>query len=155
MAWILETKWTHVRLKMSNKGTFSGPQWRPEARLGTMKETGMKSRNEAYSERYLVSGVAVPHNQLSILGGADQKPAGQTRHTRHRCAPCSTTLSGQIFPATILAIVPQSYLLKKMQIIADLLLFITNYKPGEDNRLGFPGFSQVPLLLLAPFRATN
>lgn len=39
----------------------------------------MKSRNELCRGRYLVSGVAVPHDQLSVLGGTDEKPAGQTQ----------------------------------------------------------------------------
>lgn len=34
----------------------------------------MKSEAELFSGLYLVGGVAVPHNQLSILGGTDEKP---------------------------------------------------------------------------------
>lgn len=37
----------------------------------------MKSTKELCRGCYLVSGVAVPHNQLSILGGTDEKPAGK------------------------------------------------------------------------------
>lgn len=34
----------------------------------------MKNKAELFSGLYLVGGVAVPHDQLSILGGTDEKP---------------------------------------------------------------------------------
>lgn len=43
----------------------------------------MNSGDELFSWFYLVSGVAVPHNQLSILGGTNQEPAQKNTEAFH------------------------------------------------------------------------